>query len=421
MKFRVKKRYQAAQRKHIRRFKMWSRHPFAVPFVLFLALIVLGAITFKILAVSEPPQRDAKVVIISHDHVQQTVPSIEPTVGALLSKLKITLNEGDVVEPALDTPIVQDDFRINIYRAVPVEITDGVHRTYTFSADTTGRSIAAQANVTVNPEDNVAIVPAQNFVTDMAIGQRVVIDHALPVTLNLYGDRIATRTHAKTVGQLLSDKNVQLKSGDNVVPSADTTVTAGMQVYVIRKGVKVVTQTVAIPMPVDTIQDSSLAYGTSAVRQHGSNGKKVVTYQIHTENGHEVSRTELQSVITVQPVTQIVVVGTNLSGIKGDMALAGIQPSDYQYADYIISHESGWCPTKWQGEYGSCPAYHGAPTASYIGYGLCQATPGYKMESAGSDWATNPITQLRWCSGYATARYGTWYYAYLHWLNYHNW
>ncbi|MGI0134660.1 MAG: lytic transglycosylase domain-containing protein, partial [Candidatus Micrarchaeaceae archaeon] len=70
--------------------------------------------------------------------------------------------------------------------------------------------------------------------------------------------------------------------------------------------------------------------------------------------------------------------------------------------------------------YGGCPAYAGY-VPGYGGYGLCQATPGIKMSSAGSGWATNPVTQLLWCSGYAQSRYGGWYNAYQHWLANHNW
>src|SRR5206468_3396393 len=134
----------------------------------------------------------------------------------------------------------------------------------------------------------------------------------------------------------------------------------------------------------------------------------------------ETGRTLIQKVVAKQPVTQIVVVGSSLSGIKGDMALAGIAPSDYQYADYIISRESGWCPTKAQGQYGGCPPYAGS-VPSYGGYGLCQSTPGSKVATAGGDWATNPVTQLRWCSGYAIGRYGSWAAAYSHWVANHNW
>jgi hypothetical protein len=172
-------------------------------------------------------------------------------------------------------------------------------------------------------------------------------------------------------------------------------------------------------MPIQTISDNSLAYGTSAIRQQGSNGQQVTTYQDQLQNGVVIGRTVLQTVVTQPAVTEIVVEGTSLSGIKGDMALAGISSSDYQYADYIISHESGWCPTKAQGEH-DCPAIPDNSGTS-AGYGLCQATPGYKMESAGADWATDPITQLKWCSGYAEGRYGSWQNAYDHWIANGNW
>jgi hypothetical protein len=40
-------------------------------------------------------------------------------------------------------------------------------------------------------------------------------------------------------------------------------------------------------------------------------------------------------------------------------------------------------------------------------YGIPQAYPASKMASAGSDWRTNPATQIKWGLGYITGRYGT--------------
>jgi hypothetical protein len=39
-------------------------------------------------------------------------------------------------------------------------------------------------------------------------------------------------------------------------------------------------------------------------------------------------------------------------------------------------------------------------------YGLPQAQPADKMASAGDDWRTNPLTQIRWARRYAQERYG---------------
>ena len=40
-------------------------------------------------------------------------------------------------------------------------------------------------------------------------------------------------------------------------------------------------------------------------------------------------------------------------------------------------------------------------------YGIPQALPGDKMASAGSDWRTNPATQIEWGLGYISDVYGT--------------
>ena len=422
-KFSVYKRRLIRLQKHqAKNVKQASRHPYAVPVFVVAGLLILlaaGAFVYSLVNKNHQPPPAPLVVIINHDHVEQIVPSIEPTVGKLLAKLHISLHQGDVVEPGLSTPINQDDFRINIYRAVPVEIVDGAQRTFTYSAATTARAIANQTGNKLYPEDFATTVPVHNFVTQLAIGEQVVIDRATPVNLNLYGTTVQVRTHAKTVAELMQDKNIHLQANDQVVPAPDTPITANMPIFIVRKGEKLQSVTQTIAMPVDTVYDNSLAYGTSAIRQQGSAGQEIITYQDQLQNGIVVSQTPIQTVVTVPPVTEIVAEGTNLAGIKGDMALAGIAPSDYYYADYIISHESGWCPTKAQGEhYG--PAI---PDNAYtpFGYGLCQATPGYKMSTAGADWATNPVTQLRWCNGYALSKYGGWYYAYEHWVNYSWW
>jgi hypothetical protein len=40
-------------------------------------------------------------------------------------------------------------------------------------------------------------------------------------------------------------------------------------------------------------------------------------------------------------------------------------------------------------------------------YGIPQANPGTKMASGGSDWRSNPITQIKWGMSYVNSRYGS--------------
>lgn len=399
-----------------------SKHPYAVPFLTIAGLLILTGAVFLFAKGFHklPPPHDAKVVIVSHDHEQQIVPSKESTVGELLDKLNIDLKEGDVVEPAKSTKINQDDFRINVYRATPVQVVDGNNKTYAFSAAKTPRAMAQQTGTQLYPEDITKREPVENFVSSGAIADQVTVDRAMPVEVDLYGTPVTLRTHAKTVGGLAKEKGIKIEPKDQLVPAADAPLMPNQKVSFIRTGTKTITVKEDIPTPVQNIADNNLAYGTTAVRQQGSPGQQVVTYQVQIVNNVETGRTATQRVVTKAAVTQINVVGSSLSGIKGDMALAGISPDEYNAADYIISHESGWCPTKAQGQWGGCPAYSGSVPSSG-GYGLCQSTPGSKMVSAGADWATNPVTQLKWCTGYAKSRYGGWNNAYAHWLSAHSW
>lgn len=50
---------------------------------------------------------------------------------------------------------------------------------------------------------------------------------------------------------------------------------------------------------------------------------------------------------------------------------------------------------------------HLAKNPSSGAYGIPQSLPGNKMASVGSDWQTNPTTQIRWGLGYIQGRYGT--------------
>lgn len=81
------------------------------------------------------------------------------------------------------------------------------------------------------------------------------------------------------------------------------------------------------------------------------------------------------------------------------MAQAGI--TDIANASFIFHKESGCNPN--------------VVNASSKAHGVCQALPGNKMATAGSDWYSNPVTQMRWCQSYAIGRYGSWANAVAFW------
>lgn len=388
------------------------KHPFVVPVLTFLVLCFVTMILSVIVGGQTIHATDTHVVQLSLDGKKQIVPTRATTVEDFLARTQVSLNDGDVVEPSKETVIVEDNFRINIYRARPVTVFDGDKRIQALTAATSPRTVAAQVGIEVYPEDNLKQEVSDNVLKDQVIGEKITIDRAMPVNLNLYGTPVTVRTHAETVGDLMKEKNVTVANGDTVQPSPATELTAGIQIFVTRFGTQIITAEEPIVMETQTVEDNTLSFGATAVRQVGSPGKKVVTYQLELQNGKEVGRHIIQEVRVTEPVVQIVARGKafNISEDKeAVMAAAGIAPSDYPYVNYIVSHEGGWDGTTKYNRSGS-----GA-------YGLCQALPGSKMASAGADWQTNPVTQLKWCSGYAVGRYGSWAGAYNYWLSHHYW
>lgn len=85
------------------------------------------------------------------------------------------------------------------------------------------------------------------------------------------------------------------------------------------------------------------------------------------------------------------------------MSAAGISEADMGYVDYIVKRESGWNPNATNRSSGAC--------------GLVQALPCSKVPGNGYD----PVDNLRWATGYATGRYGSWAEAYAFWTSNHWW
>ena len=84
-----KSRLNTAAGRNYKLVKKASRHPFMVPVFVFFGLLFISIAAYIIFKPAPIQAIGPKLVIINHDHIQQVVPTIEPTVGALLSKLHL--------------------------------------------------------------------------------------------------------------------------------------------------------------------------------------------------------------------------------------------------------------------------------------------------------------------------------------------
>lgn len=348
-------------------------------------------------------------LITVHDRGKETVFLTQATTLKDAFKQEgIEVDSHDAVEPSIDEKLVASDYQVNIYRARPVTVIDGATRLKVVTPYQTAEQIIANVGITLYPEDATTLTRSTDILSD-GPGLELKINRATPLLLDLYGKQTQIRTQAKTVGDMLKEKNIKLSASDKASLPSSTPITSGMQVRVWREGKQTINVDEDVAFDTKQVEDADQPTGYKAVQTAGVNGKRSVTYEIEVRNGQEVSRTEIASLVTQPAQTQVVVVGTKSSrmpytggGTKTEwLAASNIPQADWGYADYIVGRESGWNPNSVNKSSGAC--------------GLAQALPCNKVPGN----PLNPVDSLNWMNGYVQ-KYGGWQGAYNFWIA-HNW
>ena len=196
---------------------------------------------------------DAKFVTIYDRGLKLTVRTTATTVAEALERAEVSINGGDKVEPALGSVIDVDNFYINIYRARPVIVKDGVNEKYLMTASYEALNIAKEAGVTIYDDDVMELVPNHNF----------------------------------------------LESGVAAIYK------------VTRNGGRTLTVEEEIPFDEEMVKDYNLAPGTSEVRQYGEVGTKKMAYNVLYIDGMETKRELISEEVVREPVVRIVAVGAS--------------------------------------------------------------------------------------------------------------
>lgn len=217
-----------------------------------------------------------------------TVKTGPATVAEVLERSQITIAETDIVEPSLDTTI-ESDYNINIYRARPAIIIDGIERHYLMTASYDPKQIAMEAGLTVYDGDSFTTEVNTSFLETGAV----------------------------------STYRVE------------------------RNGGRTITVEESLPYSTETEYDYNLAKGETYLKQAGEDGRKESVYSVQFQDNVEVSRELTSEEVKSEPVPEIVVVGAKPSiapeqqTCVGWLREAGVSEGDLEAAIYIIYHESG--------------------------------------------------------------------------------
>jgi len=267
----------------------------------------------RAVAIDSPTGSKEYLITVYDRGIETLILTDTDTIGEALAEAGIELDDKDAVEPSRQEQLIASEYNVNIYRARPVTVVDGVTRQKVITPYQTAEQIAKSAGIELYLEDVSDISLTSNILSDGA-GLLMTIDRATEFSLDLYGKTSIARSQGETVGDMLESKSIVLEASDKVSPSSSTELVLGMDVRVWREGKHTVTVTEEVQFGVATIYDGDRPIGYRAITVPGVLGSRNVTYDVSVENGEEISRIEIASLVTKQPIKQIEVAGVNYDG-----------------------------------------------------------------------------------------------------------
>ena len=336
----------------------------------------------------------------------------DQTVAQVLAGQQVAVNSHDLVSPALGT-VVSDGMRVTVEYAHQVDITiDGLTRSI-WTVEPTVGDVVAELGVT-SPTARITPDPATPVTVE---GVEINVVTPKLVSLRVDGATATFETTAASLAELLAARGIEIDADDRLTPPAATALSDGTTIILQRVEAFQETTTEEIPFEATKKNDSSLEQGKTKVQTEGVNGVKVSFWDVVVVDGVEESRALAAEAVAVEPVAEVTLVGTkkassdNTSSSNSGGSSTPVPKGDAQAIAKALLPEFGFGDDQfgclvnlWQRESGWRT---NAQNRSSGAYGIPQALPGSKMAKYGSDWRTNPTTQIKWGLGYIAKRYGT--------------
>jgi uncharacterized protein YabE (DUF348 family) len=176
---------------------------------------------------------------------------------------------------------------IDVQRATPVKIEEvgGASVEVQTTAGTVGEALL-QAGHIVFMADRVTPAPGAQIQAGMAIK----IQRAKPVTVWVDARAVRSRTHARTVADVLAEMNVILLENDYTKPGLNEPVQAGSEVRVVRVSREVQVRQDVVPFATRWEPSADLEIDTDSLGQEGEAGIREQRDLVTFEDGLEVRR-----------------------------------------------------------------------------------------------------------------------------------
>jgi uncharacterized protein YabE (DUF348 family) len=267
--------------------------------------------------------RRARVVSISADGHVVTFRTLATSVEQVLLEAHVSMGPYDeiTVEGTLLTasraaghalPVnaaaAREPVHITIRRAVPIVVHDeGRVAMFYTTAPTVGEALH-RIGVTLYLADGVE--PALG--DRITAGTNVYLDRSIPVTVQVDGRTLHTRTHRERVDEVLADLNIVLTGQDYALPPVDAPLEENATIRIVRVTERFEVQQDPIPFELAWQPDPDLEIDHQRLLQEGARGIRERRIRVRYEDGVEVSRKTENVYVAVPPTTKIMGYGTKI-------------------------------------------------------------------------------------------------------------
>ncbi|WP_336245070.1 transglycosylase family protein [Paeniglutamicibacter quisquiliarum] len=246
----------------------------------------------------------SKTLAVAVDGESQSITTRAATVADVLEDSSITLDERDVITPALDAPVA-DGAVIDIKRHKEVNVSiDGVDRV----VHTTGLTVADVVDQ-LNLSEKAQIEQGRAL-SLAALVTPIDISTPKDVSIKADGKTKKLNTTAETVGAALKEAKLSLGKDDELNANESDAITQDMELKIVRVKTKTVTETEVIDHGTDTVKDSDALVGTKKTLEEGKDGERTLTYTVTLRDGKESKRELASNKITTKAVDAEISVGT---------------------------------------------------------------------------------------------------------------
>jgi len=332
------------------------------------ALVVLVLVVGTLAAGYQTTLTPVTLVV---DGQTQRLHTHQDTVAALLMDAGLALYPEDIVTPALDTPL-EPGLMVEVRRARPVYISADGHSRLLRTHATSVEAVLEEARVSLGPHDEVEIegdlltanpsaadsepayitvrraipftlhedgrattlyttaptvgealrrIGLTLYLADgvrpglgerISAGMHVYVDRSIPVTVQVDGRMVRTRTHRERVDEVLADLGIVLTGQDYTTPTLDSPLEENGTVRVVRVSERFLIEQEPIPFETVWQADPDLEIDHRRLLQEGARGILERRIRIRYEDGREVARAVEDEYVAVPPTTKTIGYGTKI-------------------------------------------------------------------------------------------------------------